>query len=246
MTDNITLWHGDCLDRMKDIPDGSVDLILSDLPYAITQNSWDNIIPFEPLWDAYRRVTRPGAAIVLTANQPFTSALVMSNVAMYHHCWIWRKSAPTNFLNAKLQPMRDHEDILVFCDGTPDYYPQGVCEFGKRMVESGKNQIGGQHCYGAVNPKSYIHEFTGYPRTVLDVGSEGKIEHPTQKPLSLFAYLIRTYTQPGDMVLDSCMGSGTTPLACLDSGRRCIGIEIDETYFAIANKRVHAATLPLF
>ena len=223
---------GDCFERMADLPDSSVDMILCDLPYGTTQNKWDAVIPFEPLWQEYWRVAKDGAAVVLTAAQPFTSALVMSQVEAFKHDWSWGKSAATGHLNAKRQPMRNHEDILVFGRGALSYRPQGLQTFGKTVRRGGN---GGN--FGKSGTENF-QENTGYPRTRLDFSREGKGFHPTQKPVSLFEYLIRTYTDEGMTVLDNCAGSGTTAIAAERSGRRWVCIERDPEYFALATERV--------
>jgi site-specific DNA-methyltransferase (adenine-specific) len=220
-----TLVHGDCLEVMKYIPDGSIDLVLCDPPYG-------TVIPFEPLWAQYRRITKPNAAIVLTASQPFTSILGASNIEMLRYSWVWRKTAATGHLNAKRMPMKNHEDVLVFYAKQPTYNPQGLSDFG-RVVRRGGN--GG--CYGDSGKKN-TQEKTGYPRTVQEFGSAGKTVHPTQKPVALMEYLIRTYTNEGETVLDNCAGSFTTGVACLNTGRRFIGIERDDGYFRIGSDRM--------
>lgn len=228
--ENVWLMIGDCLERMKEIPDGSVDMILCDLPYGTTRNKWDTVIPFDDLWREYGRICR--GAFVLTASQPFTSALVMSKANWFRHNWVWEKSAATGHLNAKRQPMKQHEDVLVFSRKTATYNPQGLVPFNKvtRRGNSGSN-------FGAAGNENF-QEFTNYPRTIQRFTSDRDAVHPTQKPVALMEYLIRTYTNPGDMVLDNCMGSGTTGVACSNTGRKFIGIEMDEKYFDIAKNRI--------
>lgn len=234
----IQLHHGDCLEVMQSIPDRSVDLILCDLPYGTTQNKWDAVIPFDQLWLAYERICR--GAIVLTSAQPFTSALVMSNPGDFKYQWVWNKSKVTGVLNAKKQPLRNHEDVLVFYQSQPTYNPQGVVECSIRAgtgVAKGKSSAN----YGKITQTAdgtYEQTATGYPRSVLQVASEGKTVHPTQKPVALMEYLIQTYTNPGEVVLDNCMGSGTTGVACANTGREFIGIERDDVYFKIAEARI--------
>lgn len=230
---NGEFWHGDCLELMTRIPSGSVDMILCDLPYGTTQNKWDAIIPFEPLWKEYWRIVKPNAAIVLTAAQPFTSALVMSQINTFKYDWSWNKTAATGHLNAKRRPMRNHEDILVFSKGDILYNPQGLQEYGK-ITKRGNN--------GSNFGKSGTENFqdkTNYPRSRIEFANDGK-SHPTQKPVALFEYLIRTYTNPGETVLDNCAGSGTTAVAAERTGRRWICIEKDFTYWAGAYARVYA------
>ena len=231
----ITLMQGDCLDLMKEIPESSVDLVLTDPPYGTTKNKWDSVIPLEEMWDGLKILSDDRTPIVMTASQPFTSALIMSNLKLFKYDWTWKKSAATGHLNAKRRPMRNHEDVLVFYSKPPLYKPQGLTPFGKK-VSRGNN--GG--CYGS-SGKENFQEFTGYPRTVLEIQSEGKTVHPTQKPLALMEYLIKTYTNEGDTVLDFTMGSGTTGVACVNTGRKFIGIELDETYFKIARERIEEA-----
>ena len=232
------LIHGECLAEMAKLPAGSVDMILADLPYGTTQNKWDSIIPLKPLWEQYRRIAKPNAAIVLTAAQPFTSVLVMSNLAEFKYAWVWDKvNRPTGHLNAKKQPMRETEDIAVFYRNQCTYNPQMVV--GTPYTATGSKKSSN---YGA--QKTTVTVCTGerYPRNVLRVaaderGTVGRI-HPTQKPVALMEYLIKTYTNPGETVLDNTMGSGTTGVACKNTGRRFIGIEMDKTYFDIAVNRI--------
>lgn len=239
------IYHGDCLEIMADIPDGSVDMILCDLPYGTTACKWDVIIPFEPLWKHYEKVIKQNGAIVLTASQPFTSALVMSNPKLFKYDWVWRKPRGTGHLNAKKQPMKDKEDILVFYKQQATYNPQyekgepyTAMKGGKvsRISESGNTTYGK---FG--NGAEFRNDNSGfrYPKQVLEFGvvERGTI-HPTQKPVELFEYLIKTYTNEGDTVLDNCIGSGTTAIACLNTKRNFIGIEKEEKYFQIAQKRV--------
>lgn len=231
------LLLGDCLEKMKEIPDGSVDMVMCDLPYGTTQNKWDSVIPLEPLWREYRRVCKPNAAIVLTAQTPFDKVLGCSNLAMLKYEWIWNKTRATGHLNSKLAPMKDHENILVFYASPPTYNPQGLVRKAVPTIRKGGDN--GTN-YGK-SDKDAIQEFENYPRTTLRMPSEGKTDHPTQKPVALMKYLIRTYTNEGETVLDNTMGSGTTGVACVNTRRRFIGIERDETYFAIAKKRIDDA-----
>jgi site-specific DNA-methyltransferase (adenine-specific) len=232
---------GDCLELMKSIPDKSVDMILCDLPYGTTACKWDTIIPFEPLWELYKRIIKDNGAIVLTASQPFTSALVMSNAKMFKYCWVWEKSTKTNFLNAKIQPLRKHEDIVVFGLNKTRYFPQGLSEKNS-FTKQGKKETDN---YGSQDRSmgGYFQEKTGYPHDIICIKSEPSvgIKHPTQKPVALFEYLVKTYTNEGDLVLDNCMGSGTTGVACKNLGRDFIGFEKDPTYFEIAKKRIEEA-----
>lgn len=227
------LMHGDCLELMKQIPDQSIDMVLCDLPYGTTQNKWDVIIPFDDMWREYERIC--SGALVLHASQPFTSALVMSNPDWFRYSWVWEKSAATGHLNAKRMPMKLHEDVVVFSKVPAPYNPQGLVPFNK-VTKRGNN--GGN--FGASGNENF-QEFTNYPRSILRFASDPKPVHPTQKPVALAEYLIRTYTNSGDTVLDNCMGSGTTGVACANTGRNFIGIEMDDKYFSIAESRIKSA-----
>ena len=226
----INLIQGDCLEVMKDIPDGSVDMVLTDPPYGTTACKWDSVIPFEPMWEQLKRITKKNGAIVLTASQPFTSALIMSNVKMFKYCWVWEKSKPTGFLNAKRQPLRQVEDVCAFYLGQSEYHPQGLTETSKMVSRTNRGN------YGACS-KTTMQNKTGYPRNVLKFASVDGL-HPTQKPVALMEYLIKTYTNEGETVLDFTMGSGTTGVAAKNLNRDFIGIELDETYFNIARERI--------
>jgi site-specific DNA-methyltransferase (adenine-specific) len=237
------LIQGDCLEKMKDIPDKSIDMILCDLPYGTTACKWDTIIPFEPLWEQYKRIIKDNGAIVLTASQPFTSALVMSNPDMFKYEWIWFKNVPSGMAQAKYSPMKYHESVLVFSKNS-------IKVFNKIMEErvgKGKDCYNYEHYCGESNhvkmdkvKKFYNAELVN-PSSVLLFNvvpnRKGKL-HPTQKPVALFEYLIKTYTNEGDLVLDNCMGSGTTGVACKNLNRDFIGIELDENYFKIAKERI--------
>jgi site-specific DNA-methyltransferase (adenine-specific) len=239
------LMLGDCLERMGEIPYGSVDMVLCDLPYGTTACKWDVIIPFDRLWSEYRRVCKPNAAIVLTASQPFTSALVASNMNEFRYCWVWNKKVASNSQLAKKQPLKVHEDICVFSQLPHKYQPQGMQDCF--VVKSNKNRDKGVgHVGSAAKRETFVQTQTGYPKSIIDFAPHnlGK-QHPTQKPVALMEYLIRTYANPGDTVLDNTMGSGTTGVACVNTGRQFIGIERDPTYFDIAKKRIEAALPPL-
>lgn len=234
-----TLKRGDCLELMTGIPNKSVDLILCDLPYGTTACKWDVVIPFEHLWQHYNRIIKPGAAIVLTAAQPFTSMLVMSNLDNFKYDWVWRKEKGTGHLNAKKQPMRDKEDILIFGNGVVRYNPQMI-EGAPYKAKPGKSKT--EDCYGSYEDVRTDNAGTRYPKQVLDFKSEGRGRvHPTQKPVALMEYLIKTYTNEGDTVLDNCMGSGTTGVACANTNRKFIGMELDSDYFRIARRRISEA-----
>ena len=236
---NATLYLGDCLEVMVWLPDASVDMILCDLPYGTTACKWDTVIPFEPLWAQYRRVAKRNAAIVLTASQPFTTSLIASNIKMFKYCWVWKKSNLTNFLNAKKQPLRCFEDVVLFCEKQSTYNPQMV-ETGNRKVS---RRIGTKtSVYGKADKETFYDSSSRYPTQLIEIPNrtDGKL-HPTQKPVALMEYLIRTYTNEGDVVLDNCMGSGTTGVACANTGRRFIGIEREPKYFDIACRRIEDA-----
>lgn len=233
---------------MATLPDASVDMVMCDLPYGTTACAWDSVIPFESLWVQYCRVTKPNAAIVLTAAQPFTTALIASNMRGFKYCWYWNKSKVTGFANAKRQPLRCVEDVAVFYRNAPTYNPQDLKPFGK-TVNKGKSAGGGTvqgadigNGKGALRSGAdYVQEFTNYPRQVLEIASEGSTVHPTQKPVALMEYLIKTYTDEGMVVLDNTMGSGTTGVACVNTGRDFIGMERDPAHFAMACARVFDA-----
>lgn len=233
------LTMGDCLNLMERIPDGSVDMILCDLPYGTTRNKWDSVIPFEPLWAQYKRVIKRNGAIVLFSAEPFTSALVMSNPRMFRYDLIWRKQQGTDFLNANRKPMRAHENIAVFYKSLPTYNKQ--CADGKPYRSAPSTGKTSEN-WGAFKPIGTENK-TGKrnPTTVLDFGSEHG-SHPTQKPVPLMEWLIKTYTNEGETVLDNCMGSGSTGVACVNTNRRFIGMEMEPKYFDIAKQRIEAAS----
>jgi site-specific DNA-methyltransferase (adenine-specific) len=235
---NFKLMHGDCLEKMKEIADGSVDMVMCDLPYGTTQNKWDSVIPLEPLWREYRRVCKSSAAIVMTAQTMFSAQLMITNKNEHRYNLVWEKSKAGGFLNAKRMPLQAHEDILVFYRLLPTYNPQ--MEQGKPYTKKAVSNGDGKN-YGKFNRKGKIAINVGirYPRSVLRFSNDnhGSV-HPTQKPVALMEYLIRTYTNAGDTVLDNTMGSGTTGVACINTGRSFIGIERDEKYFAIASNRI--------
>ena len=232
----IELIQGDCLEKMKDIPDKSVDMILADLPYGTTACKWDTIIPFEPLWEQYNRIIKDNGAIVLFGSQPFTSTLVMSNPKMFKYEAIWYKDRPTGLFTAKVQPMKYHENILFFGKNKLNYKPE-MWEGAKNHNNLGKNKSKSSH----YNSKFSIPKTDGlkYPKSVIYCQREHPPVHPTQKPVALLEYLIKTYTNENDLVLDNCMGSGSTGVACKNTGRKFIGIELDPEYFKIAEKRIN-------
>lgn len=232
--DSIWLMKGDCLERMKEIESGSVDMVLTDPPYGTTACKWDSIIPLEPMWEQLKRIIKPNGAIVMTAAQPFTSVLVMSNIKQFKYDWVWQKESGTGFLNAKKRPLPDHESVIVFCDGVPSYIPQfteGKPYTCKQGETKSKN-------YGSQSGATTENSGFRYPKTVQRFNRDkGKI-HPTQKPVALMEYLINTYTNEGDTVLDFTAGSGTTGVAARNLGRKFIGIEMDDHYFEVAKGRI--------
>ena len=237
-----TLWlmQGDCLERMKEIPDGSVDMVLTDPPYGTTSCKWDSVIPLDLIWKELSRIMKPHGAIVMTASQPFTTLLISSNISQYHHSWVWDKRFAANFPQAKRQPLRVHEDVVVF-GKTPKYYP--VMSKRDKPIKKGKNA--GAEMYGGISGLGR-QDYEGkvydekYPETVIEfnVRADGRKLHPTQKPVALMEYMIKTYTNEGETVLDFTMGSGSTGVACKNLNRRFIGVEKDEGYFNVAKERI--------
>ena len=243
------VYHGDCLEVMKDIPDGSIDMILADLPYGTTACKWDTIIPFEPLWEQYNRVIKDNGAIVLTASQPFTSALVMSNPKSFKHSWVWHKRNAGNILVAKYQPLKTTEDVLVFSKKGKrvNYYPilsYGHKDRSKDKPQEKKTDLFSGIKSGQFKPGNNKPGDARYPKHLIEFSNASRkgVVHPTQKPVALLEYLIKTYTNKGETVLDNCMGSGTTAIACINTNRKFIGIELDPTYFEIAKKRIESVT----
>lgn len=230
---------GDCLEIMPKIPDGIVDMVLCDLPYGMTRNKWDSVIPLDRLWKEWKRVLRGDGVVVLTTSQPFTSTLVMSNLQWFKYSWIWGKNIASGHLRANKCPMRKHEDVVIFSLIKTRYNPQmgvGASYNNYRIPidDSGDN-------YGNSSIRTdTINKGTRYPTSIIYFNREVGL-HPTQKPVPLFEYLIKTYTNPGDMVLDNCCGSGTTGVACVNTGRNCIQIERDEGYYKVAMKRLREA-----
>jgi len=249
----IKLIHGECLEKMQEIQSGSVDMVLCDLPYGTTACKWDSVIPFAPLWAAYKRVCKPRAAIILTASQPFTAALVMSNANDFRYCWVWDKVTASGFAFCKKQPLRAYEDICVFCSQASIYNPQMIQRSAEEMKRLSKGSVAGKspdhfpgmkttaQCRDAMNKKhpSNVIRIKG-----LNNRNGEKCGHPTQKPVALMEYLIRTYTNEGETVLDNTMGSGTTGVACVKTGRNFIGIERDDAYFKTASARIDSAQNP--
>ena len=232
------LIHGDCLEEMKKIPDKSIDMILCDLPYGTTKCKWDVVIPFDELWEQYNRIIKDNGAITLFGSQPFTSKLICSNIDNYKYDWIWDKKKAPNFRGVKYQPLIPYEIISVF--NTTKYNPQ--------MVEGKMRKKGG---YPSKNEEQAISRGTEikinnlyYPKAILEFSKANNKEsglHPTQKPIALLEYLIKTYTNENEVVLDNCMGSGSTCVACINTNRQFIGIELDKNYFEIAEKRIKEA-----
>lgn len=235
------LIQGDCLEVMKTIPDKSIDMILCDLPYGTTACKWDSVIPFEPLWEQYNRIIKDSGAIVLFGSEPFSSKLRMSNLKMYKYDWVWNKKKAGNIFLAKYQPMKNHENILVFGKNTINYYPIMI---PLKKVKKSKNYGTGETMGGNREKEDIVYTYTHKnPVSILEFSNavqKGKL-HPTQKPVELLEYLIKTYTNEGELVLDNCMGSGSTGVACKNTNRDFIGIELDEKYFNIAKSRIELA-----
>jgi site-specific DNA-methyltransferase (adenine-specific) len=249
------IYNLDCLEGMKRVPDKSIDMILCDLPYGTTACSWDEVIPFKPLWEQYERIIKSNGAIILTASQPFTTNLITSNMKLFKYCWVWEKSRATGHLHAKNKPLKIHEDIIVFSPGTTvhasqsknrmTYNPQGLVKVDKQNFRpSGRSNE--SYITSRPSHKNTVHqEFEGYPKSILKINSEHNVNayHPTQKPVALFEYLIRTYTNEGEIVLDNCMGGGTTAVAATMSNRKWIGFETESKYVEVANKRLEQIEL---
>ena len=240
----ITLWQGDCLELMKDIPDQSVDCIICDLPYGTTACKWDVVIPFDKLWKEYERLIVDNGAIVLFGIEPFSSMLRTSNLALYRYDWVWVKNTNVNYPQAPYMPLKNTENIIVFSKGTiaqnsnnrMKYNPQGVIPSGKLVT--------GRVCQDAHRPNrskqdDYVQKYTNYPKQILEFSKDSEFLHPTQKPVALIEYLVKTYTNENDTVLDNCLGSGTTGVACKNLNRNFIGIELDKDYFEIAKNRIN-------
>lgn len=234
------IHHGDCLDLMHEIPDGSIDMVLADLPYGTTACAWDTVIPLEPLWAHYKRVIKPRGGIVLTGSQPFTSALVMSNPGWFKYEWIWNKRIAGNVFLTDYQPLKIHESVLIFGQ-QPTYNPQMV---KRNEVRRYKDKYGGGDAFGKKGTGDKVYLLTHkHPVSIIDMSNakrNGNL-HPTQKPVALFAYLIRTYTNPGDLVLDNSAGSGTTAIAAIQTGRDWLCIEKDADIYATAANRIAKA-----
>ena len=233
---DIKLWQGDCLELMKNIPDGSIDLVLTDPPYGTTACKWDQVIPFEPMWTELKRIIKPNGAIALFGIEPFSSALRMSNIKQFKYDWIWKKNISTGFLNANRMPLCNIELISVFAEKQNPYFPQGLKPFNKinKRGKLGEN-------WHSTTSNEYNQKFTNYPKRILEYKKDVGIKHSTAKPVALLKYLIKTYTLESETVLDFTMGSGSTGVACKNLNRDFIGIELDENYFKIACERIDNA-----
>lgn len=245
--DRITLFQGDCLELLNDIPDGSVDMVLCDLPYGTTNYKWDTALPIPEIWCAYRRILKKPGVVALFCTEPFATNLRVSQMAWYKYDWIWKKNVVSGFIHAKNMPMRNYENISIFSnapighasrlgDRRMLYNPQGLTEceiYSNGIRHCGSGLIGRRPSHKAVIKQ----EFTGYPKMLIEFPSEKGL-HPSQKPVPLLEYLIRTYTNPGMTVLDNCMGSGSTGVACINTGRNFIGMELDPGYFEMAKQRI--------
>lgn len=229
----IDLKCGDCLELMKDIPDKSIDMILCDLPYGTTKNKWDIVIPLEELWTQYNRIIKDDGAIALFSQMPFTASLVNSNIKMFRYEWIWEKDNGTGFLNANKIPLKIHENIEIFYKKTPVYNPQMRTGFKPYKTFSGRKTTN----YGDFDRVETKSSGERYPIDIIKFKKDSGL-HPTQKPVALLEYLIKTYTNEGATVLDNCMGSGSTGVACVNTNRNFVGIELDEEYFNIAKERI--------
>jgi len=232
----VQLYNDDCMAALTTLQTGSVDFVLTDLPYGMTSNQWDNIIPFEPMWKELKRICKPNAAIVLHSMQPFTTKLIASNYKMFKYCWVWEKNCPTGHLLAKKMPMRSHEDICVFYARQCLYKPQMRAGF-KPYTKHSKG-TGSSNYNGGNKPHITVSDGSRYPLSYLRFVRDKERKHPTQKPVALAEYLIETYTNKGDVVLDFTMGSGTTGVAAKNLGRRFIGCERDSAYFKLAQDRI--------
>ena len=239
------LLNGDCLELMKQIEDKSIDMILCDLPYGTTECKWDTIIPFDKLWEQYNRIIKDNGVIALFGSEPFSSYLRLSNIKEYKYDWIWDKRQPTGFVNAHVRPMKRHEIISIFSNGSATstscsmiYNPQGLKEYNKITSYTSRGYLGERES----QEKRYIQKYTNYPNSILSFSKDKNKLHPTQKPVALLEYLIKTYTNEDMLVLDNTMGSGSTGVACVNTNRDFIGIELDVNYFNIAKKRIEEAT----
>lgn len=228
--------QGDCINIMQELPENSVDMVLCDLPYGVTDCKWDSIIPFTDLWAEYNRIVKQNGAIVLFSIQPFTTKLIHSNIRNFRYCWYWKKDNKTGAPFAKVQPMRCIEDICVFYRKKPTYNPQGIKRLEEPILNKVRNKTGVYDTFrGSPKPQQY----TNYPVNLIEFAGVRKRKHPTQKPVPLLEYLIKTYTSPSETILDNCMGSGSTGEAAINTGRRFIGIEKDAHYYKVAKERIN-------
>jgi site-specific DNA-methyltransferase (adenine-specific) len=227
------IYQKDCIEGMRLIPDKSIDMILCDLPYGTTNNAWDSIIPLGALWESYERIIKDNGAVVLTCSQPFTTSLNASNPKLFRYEWIWIKNNSTGFQLANKRPLKKHENISVFYKKQPTYNPQGLIPYGKK---NRRGKVGDN--WTELDSNEYTQQYTNYPTQLLEFPYDKDKLHPTQKPVALFEYLIKTYTNEGEIVLDNCIGSGTTGVAAVKSSRNFIGFETDSKYFTIANQRL--------
>jgi len=244
ISDTVFIQQGDCLELMKKIPDKHIDMILCDLPYGTTACKWDMIIPFEPLWEQYERIIKNEGCIALFGSEPFSSKLRMSNSKLYKYDWIWVKSKASDFINANCRPMKKHEIISIFSFGKSSppisdknmkYFPQGIIYNDKKRIRKGTLGIGRDR---KSQQGEYVSKGTNYPNSLLEFSNKGKTIHPTQKPVALLEYLIKTYTCENEIVLDNCAGSFSTGVACINTNRKFIGYELDEKYFEIGKNRL--------
>lgn len=229
------IYNMDCLEGMKQIPDGSVDAIICDLPYGTTANDWDSVIPFDKLWEQYKRIRKPNAPILLFGAEPFMTAVRMSNIKEYHYDWIWEKGNSVGFLHANRRPMRIFENIAVFYQDQPTYNPQGLVYKSKKQR---RGSVGGN--YHSAKSNEYEAWYENYPIDIIHFSADADSFHPTQKPVDLLRYLVRTYSNEGDTILDNCMGSGTTAVACIKEKRHFIGFELNKDYYDKACQRIDA------
>jgi site-specific DNA-methyltransferase (adenine-specific) len=251
---SVRLFHGDCLSKMQEIADQSVELILCDLPYGTTACAWDSIIDLNAMWSAYRRIITPTGAIVLTAAQPFTSVLAVSNLEWFKYTWVWEKNRPTNFAHAKNKPMKKHEDILVFSPGTTvhksqsktrmTYNPQGVQQITPKKVTKKASEKTDAFFADRPGHREFERKEAGFPHSILTFATDQLGLHPTAKPIDLMRYLVRTYSNLGETVLDNTMGSGSTGIAAVMEGRKFIGIEQDDHYFEMSRRRIVEVSEP--
>lgn len=251
---DVQLIHGDCLDPFLMAEEGSVDMILFDPPYGTSGCKWDSVIPFEPLWERLNKLIKGNGAILMFGTEPFSSKARISNIQNFKYDWIWKKNKVTGFAHSRNMPLRDYESISVFSkapmghrsllgDRRMEYYPQGLVKIDKKTIV--RRKTSGASFLKRPSHKDYVvREYTGYPRMILEFDKEEGY-HPTQKPVALLEYLIKTYTKPGDTVLDCCMGSGSTGVACVNTGRKFIGIEKDRDIFFVAEKRIEEACMAL-